>query len=101
MWIEKFNIKRRKFFFVIFQSFPLKIIIIFILFREYNPKKSARRNHTKPMGGKLFPKVGKLIFMKIYTSESLHHQYQGELNRRRGRYGFRTLCCDGFGLLKN
>ena len=27
--------------------------------------------------------------------------YQGELNRRRGRQGFPTLCCDVFVLLKN
>ena len=27
--------------------------------------------------------------------------HQGELKRRRGRQGFRTLCCDVFGLLKN
>ena len=26
---------------------------------------------------------------------------QGELNRRRGRLGFRTLCCNVYGLLKN
>ena len=26
--------------------------------------------------------------------------FQGELNRRRGRYDFRTLCCDVFSLLK-
>ena len=27
--------------------------------------------------------------------------FQGELNRRRGRLGLRTLCCAVFGLLKN
>ena len=29
------------------------------------------------------------------------YRTQGELNRRRGRKGFRTHCCEGFGLLKN
>ena len=33
-----------------------------------------------------------------YRTEGL---YQGELNTRRGQQGFRTLCCDVFGLLEN
>ena len=37
----------------------------------------------------------KIYNLHIYSNE------QGELNRRRGRQGFRTLCCDVFGLLKN
>ena len=40
-------------------------------------------------------KLGKANYPALATSP------QGELKRRRGRLGFRTLCCDDFGLLKN
>ena len=31
----------------------------------------------------------------------VYRSLQGELNARRGQQGFRTLCCDVFGLLEN
>ena len=39
----------------------------------------------------------------LLFSETIHYLTltQGELNRRRGRQSFSTLCCDVFGLLEN
>ena len=49
---------------------------------EFNEKREAA-------------KLGKANYLALATSP------QGDLNRRMWLLGFRTLCCDVFGLLKN
>ena len=50
-------------------------------------------------GRHLYGEIG--FCSNAFFRELLVKSDQGELNRRRGRLGFRTLCCNVFGLLKN